>query len=238
MTCMNQKRATRPVALCAGVTFLLAGCGEGGGDDSGGENIVPCNAITALASVGLACIFRVVDTSTPPPEPAPGPEPEPPILPSDPAGSPLITRPAYDVEPNNEIAMANPVTFPTPLSVSQSVGFHVDGTYSNLSDGVDTFAMVANRARTFLFQLCASSAAEDCNQVSPSGRLNIDTAYLNVYDQAGTLLLTSEANTIDGNLLRLSVDAGVLYYVMVVAQNTGNSVQSYYLRVYESTTET
>ena len=50
--------------------------------------------------------------------------------------------------------------------------------------------------------------------------------------------MTSQANTIDGNLLRMPVDAGVLYYVVVVAQNTGNSVKSYYLRVYESTTET
>ena len=134
--------------------------------------------------------------------------------------------------------MANPVTFPTPLSATQSVGFHVNGTYSNLSDGMDTFAMVANRARTFMFQLCASSAAEDCNQVFPDGRLDINIAYLNVYDQGGMLLMTSQANTIDGNLLQMQANAGVLYYVMVVAQNTGNSVQNYYLRVHESTTQT
>ena len=177
----------------------------------------------------------IVDNRTPPPEPVDPPMPPPP---SDPANSPLITMEAYDVEPNNEISMANPVTFPAPLSPTQSVGFHVNGDYSNLSDGVDAFAMVANRPRTFMFQLCASSAGEECNQVFPEGRLDIDVAYLDVYDQGGMLLMTSQANTIDGNLLRMPVDAGVLYYVVVVAQNTGNSVRSYYLRVYESTTET
>ena len=228
MTSSNQKRTTRALALCASAAFLLTGCG--GGDDESNAKVLPCNGVTALLTLGLACVIPSVDNRTPPPEPPP---PR-----SDPANSPLITIAAYDVEPNNEIAMANPVTFPAPLSATQSVGYQINGTYSNLRDGMDTFAMVANRARTFIFQLCASSAAEDCNQVFPDGRLDINIAYLNVYDQGGMLLLTSQANTIDGNLLQMRVDAGVLYYVMVVAENTGNSVQNYFLRVYESTTKT
>ena len=233
MISTHQIRTTRTLILCACISFLVSGCGDGS-DDGGSSNtkVVPCNPVTFFVTIGLACIVPISDNTAPLPEP----QRTPPLDVA--ASSPLISMEAYDVEPNNEITMANAVTFPAPLSTTQSVGFHVNGNYGDLSDGVDTFAMVANRTRTFLFQLCASSAGEDCNQISPDGRLDISIAYLNVYDQGGMLLTTSQANTIDGNLLRMQVDAGVLYYVMIVAENTDNRVQNYYLRAYESTTET
>ena len=61
MTSMNQKRATRALALCASAAFLLTGCGDGGGDDSS-TKVLPCNPVTALVTLGLACIVPIVDS--------------------------------------------------------------------------------------------------------------------------------------------------------------------------------
>ena len=43
-----------------------------------------------------------------------------------------------------------------------------------------------------------------------------------------------QGDDVIGNLQRMQIDAGVLYYVMVLAEDTANADQAYRLEVFES----
>ncbi len=232
MTSINQKRATRALVLCASAAFLLTGCGGGGGDDSNAK-VLPCNGVTALVTLGLACIVPIIDNRTPPPEPPPPPTSPPPTSPP-PAPAPAADRfnVVADVEPNDSISTASVATFPTRSSPEQRVGFHVNGTINNLTDGIDTFAFTSAQPRVLRFELCARG--DSC--LSP-GRLNVGIAFLAILDQFGTTLWSSEGGAVDGNIRHMRIDAGVLYYVMVVAEYTMNDDQDYLLSVVETTAD-
>ena len=59
------------------------------------------------------------------------------------------------------------------------------------------------------------------------------TAFFRVLDQGGNVLLTSEADTDDGNSRHTTFDAGVLYYLTVDAGDTMGVTVDYRLFVYE-----
>ena len=212
------------------MTLLLAGCGSS--DDSSGSG---CNAILAFFTAGISCVAETfgVPVSTGSGTSSPittTPSLPPPTTPSPPVDSaevyPLIFRLAYDVEPNDSISTASAASIPTPEVPEQRVGFLVNGTINTLTDGVDTYAFTAARSRTFVFAL---------TDRDPHGILDVAIAYYSVVDQFGTVLLSSQGDTLFGNGQHLmQIDAGVLYYVMVVAEDTVNEEQKYTLRVSES----
>jgi len=214
-------------------TLLLVGCGSS--DDS--SEPAPCNLILGVATGGLSCVLEiaVADTFGSGGGTVPEPSTTPPPSVGSAESSPLISSEAFDVEPNNSMSTAAAASFPTPLVPAQSVGFAVNGTINNLIDGVDTYAFTAARSRTFVFQLCASRNL--CNPLTLGGSLDVAIAYFSVVDQSGTELLSSQGNTVGGNVQHMRVDAGVLYYVMVVAEDTKNEDRDYFLRVFEAITE-
>jgi hypothetical protein len=67
--------------------------------------------------------------------------------------------------------------------------------------------------------------------------LDVGIAFLSVVDQFGTVLLSSQGDTVNRNVQKMSIDAGVLYYVMVVAEDTMNEDRDYNLTVVETTSE-
>ena len=214
------------------MTFLLVGCGSS--DDSNGSG---CNVILAILTGGIGCIAEILGvpvstgsgssnpiTTTPPPEP--------PTTPPPPVESaefyPLISRVVYDVEPNDSMSTASAASLATGQVPEQRVGFSAYGAINNLTDGVDTYAFTAARSRTFVFALTHRDPTTD-------GILDVATAYFSVLDQYGTVLLSSQGDTRFGNGQHaMRIDAGVLYYVMVVAEDTVNEEQKYTLRVSES----
>ena len=85
-----------------------------------------------------------------------------------------------DMEPNDDVAMAQPLTVPTPEPSDDFVGFQVNGQISLSSDPVDTFAFTASRADTYSMELCQS----DC--LIPLTGVSLDTsvAYFEILDQS------------------------------------------------------
>ena len=142
------------------------------------------------------------------------------------------------MEPNDSLSTAVAANFPTPLVPDQKIGFFVNGTLHNPTDGVDTFAFTAGRSRTFTFRICRlnSSGNGYCNLSSSNGTLGLSWAYFSVLDQFGNVLLSSRGDTVSGNVQHMRIDAGVLYYVMVIDEGDANKY-NYGLRVFESITE-
>ena len=133
----------------------------------------------------------------------------------------FIGRLEDEVEPNDSISTANPIALPSlPSNPADLIGFVASGAISNLTDGVDTYSFTAARTRTYVFHLCASTG---CGQFN----LDVGIAYFNVLDQFGNVLLSTQDDDINGNHGELSINAGVLYYVMIIAENTMNGVQTY-----------
>jgi len=235
----------------AALAALLTGCGGGGGD---GDDPAPSSQNTSTPSggnspaeqglVNLVCfIFTLgqpgcfdndgvsapaTSTTTPIPN-APGCNGPDRCVP----GSTTAYSTAYDVEPNNGIATAFSVSLPIPQNSEYRVGFFANGTINNLTDGIDTYAFTAARSRTFGIQICAPTPPDICR----NGSLDLSAAYFSVLDQFGSVLLSSQGDTVSGNYQEMPIDAGVLYYVMVVAEDTMNVDREYTLRVFETLTQ-
>ena len=137
-----------------------------------------------------------------------------------------------EVEPNDSISMAQPVSIPSPSATVDYVGFQVNGTINNLADGADTFSFTASRTRVFSIRLCDSS----CPLVFQGGSLDVAMAYFDVLDQTGNVLLSSQGDNTAGNYREINIDAGVLYYIMVLAEDTMNAAQNYSLIAHEKIT--
>jgi hypothetical protein len=156
---------------------------------------------------------------------------QPPRDPSTPVIAPftVVLTARGEIEPNDSLAMADAHTFPAHGANADYVGFGVSGFVDDTLDPSDYFLFVASRAHDFVFRLCPSLC-------TPFGGIsNIDTsvAYFELLDQDGTLLLSSQGDTVAGNLQEFSIDAGISYYLVVFAEDTGGASQSYFVEVVE-----
>ena len=240
---------SRKTLILAALALLLVGCG-GGGDDpapssrstntgSSGNSPVEqgvLNILCFVVSLGQSgCLdndgVSAPDTSTtttPIPN-APGCNGPDRCVP----GSTSVYSTAYDIEPNNSIATASVASLPAAQNFERRLGFVANGTINNLTDGVDTYAFTAARSRTFGLQICAPTPPDICR----NGSLDLSLAYFSVLDQFGNVLLSSQGDTVSGNYQQMHIDAGVLYYVMVLAEDTMNVDREYTLRVFETLTQ-
>jgi hypothetical protein len=221
------------VAVLA-VIPLFAACG-GGGDDGGdtgdsgasggnensGTNPVVC-IILILATGDTGCTES--DNSPPPSSPPPSSTP-----PSS-AGAALVLRPYEELEPNDDLANANLPSFPTRSSADQEIGWYADGSIDAINDISDTYAFTPNQTRQYVLALCPPQSSI-CDRNTGIDTL---TAFFRVLDQDGNVLLTSQADTVNGNKHRMTFNAGVLYYVTVDAADTMGTVVGYRLFVYET----
>jgi hypothetical protein len=213
---------------------LVAACGGGGGDDasppsndeSSGPGVVACIILT-LATNQLACGSS---GSSSPPSSSPPSSTPPPSTPPTSAGAALVIRHNNEFEPNGDLGNANLPSSPTRNSPDQEIGWNVDGSIDDVTDITDTFAFTPNQTRNYSLALCPPKSGI-CN-----GNTGIDTltAFFRVLDQDGNVLLTSEADTINGNRHGITLDAGVLYYVTVDAGDTMGVTVGYRIFVYET----
>ncbi len=231
------------ILILAAMAVLVVGCGGGGGDEPAARNTTsPGGSSIGDFLVGVVC-FLVTngqpgcldDNSTTPSSTSTTTAPEP----NAPGcngpdrcieGATTAYAVAFDVEPNDSISTAFAVSLPNPSDPGQRRGFFADGTISNLTDGIDTYAFTAARSRTFGFQICDPTPPDICR----NGSLSLAVAHFSVLDQFGNVLLSSQGDSVRGNYQEMPIDAGVLYYVMVIAEETANRDREYTLRVFET----
>jgi hypothetical protein len=217
------------------VVLMVAGCGGGGGDDggdggdsgsTGGNDNSPTNPVVCfiliLATGDTNCTQS--GNSAPPSSPPPSSSTAPTS-----AGAALVLRPNGEFEPNGDLANANLPASPTRSSPDQEIGWYVDGSIDEINDVTDSFAFTPNQTRQYDLALCPPESSI-CDRNTGIDTL---TAFFRVLDQDGNVLLTSQADTVNGNKHRMTFDAGVLYYVTVDAGDTMGSIVGYRLFVYE-----
>jgi len=210
---------------------LFAACG-GGGDDSSppadnaepGTNPIVC-IIVFLATGGTSC-GGSSDSSTQTSAPQPS---APSTQSTQSSGSAPLLHANQEFEPNGDLASANLPLSATRSTPDQKIGWYVAGSINDVTDITDAFAFTPNQTREYYLALCPPEGS------TCSGNTGIDTltAFFRVLDQDGKVLLTSEADTDDGNKHRTTLDAGVLYYVAVDAGDTMGVTVDYRIFVYE-----
>ncbi len=148
----------------------------------------------------------------------------------------LVIQFATEVEPNDDIATAFGVIIPTPGPNVDSVGLLVNGNVHDALDRVDTISFTSSRTIKFFFKLCESS----CNFASGNDKngnpdsLDTSIAYFDVLDAAGRTMASTRTNVSTENYAELCVEGGVITYIMVIANDTMNTVQEYVIAATES----
>jgi len=213
------------LAICP----LFAGCGGGSGDepapanddDSSGPGIVTC-IIIILVTGQEECTKSGSSSPTSSSQATSAPQPA--------LGSALLLQKNEEFEPNTELANANLPLSATRTSTTQQIGWYVEGSVNDVTDITDAFAFTPTQTREYAVSLCPPGSSA-CN-----GDTGIDTltAFFRVLDQDGNVLLTSEADTESGNGQRMTLDAGVLYYLTVDAGDTMGVTVDYRLFAYEA----
>jgi len=96
-----------------------------------------------------------------------------------------------------------------------------------VSDQADTYSFSRRMGRNFRFKLC-SFGQRTCNEY---GEIDTITAYIDVLDSNGNVIVSSQAAP--GNLIETRIQAGLTYYVRVVAGDTMGATVSYHLTANE-----
>ena len=141
------------------------------------------------------------------------------------SGNVIKFRSFDEYEPNNDRLNANIVQFP---KTTDRDGFIVDGDVHDALDQADVFTFTRTFLRYHAFRLCADGRMF-CDQY---GEIDTLTAYIDVLDQSGRILASSQAS--DSNYLRLQLAGGMAHYVRVVAGDTMATTVQYHLVVHEA----
>lgn len=235
----NNDSRRRVVALLS-LYLVLAGCGGGGGDDEPPPPVTGNAGLTdlycALGSVlfGGVCVsagntpsctvdpFGVCVSGSPV---TVGPRVEQP---------PIVPMSSLDIEPNDDFSTPSAATFGVLDQTHRIFGFETSGTINPSSDLVDNFIFTAPQPLRVTIQLCELNLAR-CNELTAAGSLDDLIAHIEVFDQNGNLLATTANDVVEGNLLAMSIDAGVAYYVSIVAGpwmlDLAPQTKDYFLRV-------
>ena len=130
----------------------------------------------------------------------------------------------HDLEPNNDWVNSNNLIIEHTTSPD---GFIVDGDINDVSDVADMFSFARHTGRNFRFKLCAPGQ----NQCTEYGEVDTLTAYIDILDSNGSVLVSSQAAS--RNFASTRIDAGVTYYVRVAAGDTMASTVGYKLMAQE-----
>jgi hypothetical protein len=158
--------------------------------------------------------------ATPPPNVTGGTTPPP-------SGSGIAALFNDEIEANNTLANANIMSYPTRSASITHIGWVANGSISDMMDDADYFSFTAPIGRDYTIRLCPPSGSP-C-----SGTTGIDTltAFFEMLDQDGNVLLSSQAAPT--NAYEMAIDAGVVYYVRVMAGDTMGSTVSYSFQAFE-----
>jgi hypothetical protein len=126
-----------------------------------------------------------------------------------------------EIEPNDTMATATPLPLTDTANIADIViGL---GDVDTSSDIYDFYSLTASHGRGHHFQLCAS----DCAVGASTGNIDVAAAYFDVLDASGNILISTANDPGSGNIVEIELDAGVLYYVVVTAENTPMPFQFY-----------
>ena len=147
-----------------------------------------------------------------------------------PSGSGVAELINDELESNDTLANANIMSYPTRSASIPYIGWVAKGSISDMNDDVDYFSFTAPLGRDYTIRLCPPSGSP-CN-----GTTGIDTltVFFELLDQDGTVLLSSQAAPT--NAYEVAIDAGVVYYVRIMAGDTMGSTVSYNFQAYEKKT--
>lgn len=129
-----------------------------------------------------------------------------------------------EFEPNDDWMNANPLVMESSPAPD---GFSADGDVNDVSDHADTYSFSRRMGRNFRFKLC-SQGQRTCNEY---GEIDTLTAYIDVLDSNGSVIASSQAAA--RNLVETRIQAGLTYYVRVVAGDTMAVTVSYHLTANE-----
>lgn len=144
-----------------------------------------------------------------------------------PSGSGIAALINDELEPNDTLANANIMSYPTRSGSITHIGWVANGSISDMNDAADYFSFTAPLGRDYTIRLCPPSGSP-CNGTSGIDTL---TAYFELLDQDGTVLLSSQAGPT--NAFEMAIDAGVVYYVRVMAGDTMGSIVGYNFQSFE-----
>jgi hypothetical protein len=226
------------IGLLLATALFTSGCGGGGGEaaptprqaatgpgplDEGG---IVCEFVAALLGGDCVGVGNLPSCSDDPfNNPLGIPSCDDPVTSGFNEGS-WITPLVYgmdDVEPNDSIAMAAPASLYSQLPGGRG-GFLVKSTFDTMTDPVDVFIFTLQTSANIEFSLCFGEVG--CRNNS-AARIDVGIAYINLLDQNGTLIWSAAEDIQSGNLKEIWLDAGVPYYVELVAADTMGSDIAY-----------
>lgn len=224
---MTIRNTIRNLTASLVMAAMVAGCGGG---DGGGS---PADGGTSLAQVALCLGLLIwvngecVESSDEPASAAPFP------ITNDSsadAGPPADNKDTWtltyvvEVEPNDTMDMAQPARVATRTEQDEYVGFFARGMLNDQGDVTDVYVFTAEVSRDYRFNLR-----------TPDGGAPLDVyaAFFRVRDQGGNVLLTTQANELSQNHAIMPIDAGLPYYVELVAGDTVGADLDYRLSVAE-----
>lgn len=244
----TEARTTRPIliGLLLATALRIAACGGGEGE-SAPETPTQSTGPGTLDQGGIVCEFiailfggECIGIGNVPPcsdDPFNNPLGLPDCTDTTTSGSnesTWITPHVYgmpDTEPNDTIATAAQARLNSRLPQGGRGGFSVISTFNSLSDPADVFIFTLTASGNLEFTLCFGD--HSCSY-SAGDRIDIGTAYISVLDQYGAVIWSARDYPDSGNLQEFWLDAGVPYYVMVVAVDTMGSDLAYRLNVIEA----
>jgi hypothetical protein len=114
---------------------------------------------------------------------------------------------------------ANPVAFPS-VSGDTVPGIKITGSVQDESDASDYFILTPNQSGTYLVYLCADTCTEQ-----PMDSM----VAISIIDQFGTVIVENPLFEESTKFLMANLDAGLPYYVQIIAFNTGEQAYPYEL---------
>jgi len=237
IVCVRYLKRMTILAVSAGL-LGLAGCGggaeednssaDGGSSDAFGYALL-CAAVV-LVSGDDECVTSAVSGSggtssgntgggstggsggsTPPPT----------------SGNHIYLMSNDEMEPNDDLINANVPRFATRTDPTDQTGWFVNGAANDVDDMRDAFALTPRRAYRYRISLCPPGE-QSCQD--PIG-MDTLTLFWRLLDQDGNEVASSQGAI--SNKSFVSLDAGLIYYVVVDAGDTMGATVDYRLYVYE-----
>ena len=224
----GRTRKLAPTAILA-ILPLFAACGGEDADEAETEyelidnssNYSTCTSWTDFYNDPANCGNTGSSGGSPPPPTGSGSTTPPP------SGSGVAALMNDELESNDTLSSANIMSYPTRSGSITHIGWVANGSISDMNDAADYFSFTAPLGRDYTIRLCPPSGSP-CN-----GSAGIDTltAFFELLDQDGSVLLSSQAGP--SNAFEMAIDAGVIYYLRVMAGDTMGSVVNYNFQAFE-----
>ena len=124
-----------------------------------------------------------------------------------------------EYEPNSTLENANPVAFPS-VSGDTVPGIKIIGSAQDVSDASDYFILTPKRSGLYAIYLCADTCTEH-----PTDSM----VAISVIDQFGMVIAENPLFEESTKILTADLNAGLPYYVQVLAFGTGEQAYPYEL---------